>query len=590
MGPANMTAGPQGEQGNPGPNELTTSTATPLTGVFCGNGVTVGICSILQDISYATSAGARQAADLDIQTNKSATILEVENQFAANDTSALNNAILAAKANATLPASSVTNDIVTFSDTTGKVLKDSGTLISSLITSVAPVTKELENQFAANDTSILNNALVGANSNETAARAGAKNEAIIASNANATLPASSVTNDIVTFSDTTGKVLKDSGISISSLATAAADRLAADLDIASNVTMIFTAEQKNRSADRLTLDQHIASNDTMILSAELLNTSTKIAGGTASGSTAVNASSIPVFTDSLGRAVNGTNVTITGNGVNGPNILDMGLGQVRDMADPTASQDAATKNYVDTEDAADVTAAKAYTDTNASKWLSVTSNRFAYSNTTVLKAGTSFTVNSTTHFIVVELVGGGGGGGGASANAADVGGGGGSGGYAMKFFPVTPSAAYTYAIGAGGTAGPSTGGVAGAGGASSFTVSGVTVTANGGSGGNYMAGSTAANVTFGGAGATVSTNGDVNGAGDPGQPGIKLTTSMGMSGAGGSSVWGGGGKGRDYPSGTNVAGNAGAGCGGGGSGGLSGGAARAGGAGAQGCITVWEYV
>jgi hypothetical protein len=339
----------------------------------------------------------------------------------------------------------------------------------------------------------------------------------------------------------------------------------------------------------LNADQHIAANRTQIAydynQRILENQSLQVAGGPTS-----NASAIAVFPSGAGgRAINSTNVTITGNGVNGPDIMDMGLGQIKDLANPTASQDAATKNYVDNGDTAGVQSGKAYTDSYSSQWLSDSSMKLAFANQTVLKGGTSFTVNSSTHYILVQLIGGGGGGGGVSANAADVGGGGGSGGYAMKFFTVTPSTAYSYSIGAGGTAGSSSGGVAGTGGPTTFTVSGVTVTANGGSGGNFMAGSTAANVTFGGAGAAVSTNGDVNGAGNPGQPGIKLTTTMGMSGAGGSSVWGGGGKGRDYPSGTNLAGIAGAGCGGGGSGGLSGGAVQVGGAGAAGCIVIWEY-
>jgi hypothetical protein len=394
---------------------VTTSTTTDLTGVFCGNGATVNVCSILQDIAYTTGAAARAAADSDIATNKSATI------------------------------------------------------------------KELENQFAANDTAILNNALIGANANE----------------------------------------------------------------------------------------------------------SMTVAGGTAAGSSSVNASSIPRFTDSLGRAINGTNVTITGTGVDGPNILDIGLGQIKDMANPTASQDAATKNYVDTEDAADVTAAKAYTDTNASKWLSVTSNRFAYSNNTVLQAGTSFTVNSTTQYILVRLVGGGGGGGGCSGSGSNyaAAGGGGSGGYAEEWFDVTPSTAYTYAIGALGAGGSSGANPGSAGTASSFTVAGTTVTANGGSGGTASTGSTSAKLSLGGNGAAVSTNGDINGAGSPGGTGYSSSTTIIWSGSGGSSQWGGGGNSRS----TAGAGNAGTGYGAGGGGASCTNANRAGGAGTAGAIVVCEF-
>jgi len=180
----------------------------------------------------------------------------------------------------------------------------------------------------------------------------------------------------------------------------------------------------------------------------------------------------------------------------------------------------------------------------------------------ILTSGTSYTTPSTCNHIYVEAIGGGGGAGSNNNNNA----GGGGGGYVAKYFNVSPSTSYSYAIGSGGAATV-------AGGNTTFTVSGTTITATGGGAGGSAA---SGNTAFGGAGG-VGTNGDLNGGGSNG--GYANYNSTG--GVGGNSMFGGGGLNAN----TNTGGN-GTGYGGGGSGGGSG---FSGGSGTQGMIRIWEY-
>jgi len=206
----------------------------------------------------------------------------------------------------------------------------------------------------------------------------------------------------------------------------------------------------------------------------------------------------------------------------------------------------------------------------------------------VLTSGTSYTPTSGTASISAQLIGGGGGGGGVTGanNNVGAGGGGGSASYVIKYVTGVGSGPYTYAIGAGGTAGASTGGTGGNGGNTTLTIGATTYTSPGGSGGIGQTAGTAAAIVLGGNGGTAGTNGDVNGAGTPGGTGLRLSGTVGSSGAGASSVLGGGGNALN----TAGAGNAATGFGSGGSGGLStANTARTGGAGSSGVIIIYEY-
>ena len=344
----------------------------------------------------------------------------------------------------------------------------------------------------------------------------------------------------------------------------------------------------------LSADQHIAANRTQIAydynQRILENQSLQVAGGPTS-----NTSAIAIFpSGAAGRAINSTNVTITGNGVNGPNIMDMGLGQVRDMADPTASQDATTKGYVDTRYSQAVQSSNAYTDSYSSQWLSSTNTKFAFANTTRLLSGSglTFTLNSTspTRLVQFEIMGGGGGGGGAKGGSSTLGlgGGGGAGGYCRVTVTAPLSVrGVTFTVGVNGTAGLPTPTAGGNGAASSVTYNGITYTANGGSGGATLAAaSTAASFAAGGAGAAVSTNCDINGAGAPGGYALRTSGTVGISGFGAGTAWGGAGNSLTAA----AAGNAGVGYGSGGGGGWSGTTtAQPGGMGGMGVIIVTEY-
>lgn len=196
----------------------------------------------------------------------------------------------------------------------------------------------------------------------------------------------------------------------------------------------------------------------------------------------------------------------------------------------------------------------------------------------VLTSGTSYTTPSGCTGIYVEAIGGGGAGGSIVSTANLGGAGGGAGAYCAKYFTVTASTAYSYAIGAGGTPGSVGNNKGGDGGNTTFTVSATTITAGGGKGGE-----SANNGYIGGAGGTA-TSGDLNVSGGPGAG--QAGSAGENSGCGGSSFFGGGGNGVEGNSSANAGAN-----GGGGSGPSNGGTGtnRAGGAGGAGLIRIWEY-
>jgi len=206
----------------------------------------------------------------------------------------------------------------------------------------------------------------------------------------------------------------------------------------------------------------------------------------------------------------------------------------------------------------------------------------------VKTSGTSYTPTSGTTSIVVVAVGGGGGGGGASSAAvsAAAGAGGAGGGTVVKRYTGIGAGPYTYSIGGAGGAGANTGGNGGAGGDTTFTDGTTLITAKGGTGGQGQTAGTTMAFTEGGTG-VVGTNGDVNGAGDCGQYGSRMTGTLAVAGGGGGSTCGGGGSSKVG----NGAGNNGVGFGAGGGGALvqNGSTASAGGGGTAGVLIIYEY-
>lgn len=220
---------------------------------------------------------------------------------------------------------------------------------------------------------------------------------------------------------------------------------------------------------------------------------------------------------------------------------------------------------------------------NGTTWVSTTGGVLIGRQT--LTSGTTYTPTSGTKEIMIRIWGGGGGGGGCSAVAGCAGGGGGAGGYA-EYYHTGVTGTYTYAIG---TAGASNSGAAGGnGGNSTFNTGATTITAFGGTGGTFTAGTAAIKFMPGGAGGVISTNGQVNGAGVPGDNGMTSTVNtVVMSGAGGSTALGGAGNGRNT-TGAGTAAIANTGSGGGGAAAAAA-TAGGGGAGAAGIIIITEY-
>lgn len=212
-------------------------------------------------------------------------------------------------------------------------------------------------------------------------------------------------------------------------------------------------------------------------------------------------------------------------------------------------------------------------------------------NLTTITSGTTYTPSAGTNKIRIELWGGGGAGGSCTNVAGCAAGGGGSGSYLRYEFAGVGAGPYTIAIGAGGTA--VAGGTGNSGGSTTFNTGSITLTAPGGAGGATAAGTAVIKCVAGGAGGAVAINGDANGAGMPGGPGITSTVvTTGASGFGGSTSLGGGGAAvTGNISATSVAGVAAvANTGSGGSGARAGAAtAVSGGAGAAGRIIIWEF-
>jgi hypothetical protein len=203
------------------------------------------------------------------------------------------------------------------------------------------------------------------------------------------------------------------------------------------------------------------------------------------------------------------------------------------------------------------------TDGTVASWGAITAAGQLLRAPQVLTSGVSYTAPANCTRIYVEAVGGGGGGLATPATtSAAAGRGGGSGGYCAKYFTVTPSTSYTYAIGAGGVS-------SGSGGNTTFTVGGTTITASGG--------------VVGSAGGSA-TNGDLNVKGSPGGAPNQLDE----GGEGGSSFFGGGAR---ASTGVGQAGESGSGGGGGQKGQTPIGPATsaAGGAGGAGLIRIWEF-
>lgn len=197
--------------------------------------------------------------------------------------------------------------------------------------------------------------------------------------------------------------------------------------------------------------------------------------------------------------------------------------------------------------------------------------------TSVLTSGVSLATFAGCRRARVRLVGGGGGGAGAgSSTSQDAGGGGAAGGYA-EFFTGTVPAAWAFTIGAGGAAGSFIPGDGGNGGSTTFSDGATTVTAFGGGGGKTH--------SRPGSAPSLSTNGTINGSGEPGGGGDSV-----FSGRGGSSLLGGGGGGPVSTFGfTSSAANNGVGFGAGGSGAAVVSAFLAGGVGTGGAIILEEY-
>jgi len=210
----------------------------------------------------------------------------------------------------------------------------------------------------------------------------------------------------------------------------------------------------------------------------------------------------------------------------------------------------------------------------------------AHPTVQVFTASGTWTRPTGCRRIRVRIVGGGGGGAGATAASGQccVASGGGSGAYSEGVFDVTSTSSASVTIGAGGAAGAAANGTGGTGGTSAFgsLITGVI----GGTGGSAMTSGTAVAFITGSSPASAGSGGYLNAGGNSGQYSRRDSATVFMSGAGGPSVFGGGGRGVNFAAAGTHGGAPGAGGGGAASASATG---YAGGAGAAGIAIVEEF-
>jgi hypothetical protein len=388
-------------------------------------------------------------------------------------------------------------------------------------------------------------------------------------------PTSATTDNIVTFASTTGRVVEDGLQTINQVISAAAVQAVntAGGFILSNRSALEGEIATNASATLLTADQHISTNSTADKAAALSTADSHISSNmsTLQGEILTNRSAIET---EMWANQSTTSIWI------GQNI-----------------------SAEDTRVAQNSSADRAYTNTNASNWLSVTNARFAYSNKTILTSGTgapgaTFILNSTTHLIFIEILAGGGGGGGGSNVASAFGGGGGAGGYVTAWVQVVPSTLLHYNIMTAAVPGGTTAGTTGqVGYATNITniTSAWYVNCTGGGGGVGQTGTTTVATVLGGAGGScitlgVPTGQILFGMNQSGTNGVRQSATFGVPSIGAPSPYSPGARAAIIAPATATTGVNCIGFGGGGSGGdTTTTTGAAGGKGCPGLIIVTEY-
>lgn len=206
-----------------------------------------------------------------------------------------------------------------------------------------------------------------------------------------------------------------------------------------------------------------------------------------------------------------------------------------------------------------------------------------YLGTRVFTSNGTYTPTTGTTSVIVELVGGGGAGGNTSITGVgqtSVAGGGGAGGYARSRL-TSGFSGVSMTVGAGGLALSTVNG-----GATSF---GALLSATGGTGGSNAPAQTPPVLSIQGHGGGGSSGNLANARGGDGMPGIAAQNTSTVSGAGGSSYFGGGGIGQPTGAGPGQTATSPGAAGGGAFAGPSVGATQVGGDGAAGIILVHEF-
>ena len=259
----NQTQGLQGNpgaNGAPGPNVVNSSTNSSFNGVVCANGLNTYQCVNLLDTSYATSGDialaintailaanynetsvlnqAIVASNANITSGDTLTLNTAITAANANDTTTLNNAILGANANDTTTANSVLNTVG------GWIINNNSADINTAIlaannndtTTQNSILSTISGWFTSNNSATLSTVNGWITNNDTATlsivngwitnnNSATLNSAIVASSANDTftLPADvvrnpeTVTNRNLAAYNGTGTYINDSGYSVSSI-------------------------------------------------------------------------------------------------------------------------------------------------------------------------------------------------------------------------------------------------------------------------------------------------------------------------------------------------------------------------------------
>ena len=510
------------------------------------------------------------------------------------------------------PASSVDNAVARFDTTTGKLLQSSGVTISDTADLAGAKTIAL-NGSSSGAVTLQATATTASHTLTLPAAVGASGTFLKASDGAGTLawaaagdtigPSSSTDNAVARFDTTTGKLLQNSGVTISDTAGLAGVKT---LAVSGSISGVLTVQPAATTANyTLTLPDGVGASGTYLKASDGTGTLAWAAPGDVYGPATSTDNAVARFDTTTGKLIQNSSVTISDTGdVAGAKTIAMS-GATSGVL--TVQPAGTTTNYAVTMPAAQGAAGSLLSNDGAGalSWLVVAGVGAPVKGLQRITASGTYTPTAGTTRAFVYCTGGGGGGGGCISSGPNnsSGSGGNGGGTYCGLFAIDSTKVGTVAIGVGGTGSSATTGNTGGSTTFLFPSTGTpsaTITGPGGFGGIGKTVSNDNSVTFPNTSFTTPSGTAINAVliggfpvvGQAGSPGIMLVADSGCSGAGGNSMFGNGAQGVKIDNAnTAISGNTNAAnTGGGGSGGIrTSGSTGSGGTGGSGVVIIMEY-